>query len=251
MAYDSSEDGDYSRDINDQSDYKSYSTSNVDDEEVNDIVLKLAALEKLNIGPKKNKLIIFNLNGLLIHRAHRLNQSAIPINRIPDGVYNRNRLVYKRDFLDEFMKFCLDRFEVGLWSSAQEYDQDRCTDTGFKSLEKSTKPLFLKELRKIWWHSSRGAMFSESNTLLVDDDPSKALLNPPNTGIFPETYDPNNDDDNALDLKEELAQYLQGLAKAEDVPSYVKEHSFGKPVIGPKHPNWDFYSRVIRRLRNN
>jgi hypothetical protein len=28
--------------------------------------------------------------------------------------------VYKREFSEEFMKFCLERFEVGLWSSAME-----------------------------------------------------------------------------------------------------------------------------------
>jgi hypothetical protein len=28
--------------------------------------------------------------------------------------------VFKRPFSEEFMKFCLERFEVGLWSSAME-----------------------------------------------------------------------------------------------------------------------------------
>jgi hypothetical protein len=29
-------------------------------------------------------------------------------------------LVFKRPFSEEFMKFCLERFEVGIWTSAQE-----------------------------------------------------------------------------------------------------------------------------------
>jgi NADH:ubiquinone oxidoreductase subunit B-like Fe-S oxidoreductase len=33
-------------------------------------------------------------------------------------------LVYKRPFAEEFMKFCLERFEVGIWSSACEKNVD-------------------------------------------------------------------------------------------------------------------------------
>ncbi|KNA07172.1 hypothetical protein SOVF_174340 isoform A [Spinacia oleracea] len=44
---------------------------------------------------------------------------SLSINRRPDAVYGQ-RLVYKRPFLDEFLKFCLERFEVGIWSSAKE-----------------------------------------------------------------------------------------------------------------------------------
>jgi hypothetical protein len=32
--------------------------------------------------------------------------------------------VYKRPFAEEFMKFCLERFEVGIWSSACEKNVD-------------------------------------------------------------------------------------------------------------------------------
>ncbi|KAK4730821.1 hypothetical protein R3W88_023809 [Solanum pinnatisectum] len=49
-------------------------------------------LEKLNLGPKK-KLLVLNLGGLLVHR---------------------------RPFCDQFLKFCLERFEIGIWSSAME-----------------------------------------------------------------------------------------------------------------------------------
>lgn len=30
------------------------------------------------------------------------------------------RSVYKRPYCEEFMKFCLENFEVGIWSSARE-----------------------------------------------------------------------------------------------------------------------------------
>lgn len=56
-------------------------------------------------------------------------------------------------------------------------DQEYCTDSGFMSLEKNDKPIFLKELDKLW---KQKPQYSASNTLLVDDEPCKALLNPVN-----------------------------------------------------------------------
>lgn len=60
-----------------------------------------------------------------------------------------------------------------------------CTDSGYKTLENQRKPIFLKELKKIWENkgfkaslpSSMGK-YSSLNTLLIDDEPYKALLNP-------------------------------------------------------------------------
>nr|XP_016432852.1 PREDICTED: uncharacterized protein LOC107759423 [Nicotiana tabacum] len=68
------------------------------------------SLEKLNLGPKK-KLLVLNLGGLLVDRVHRPNESAV---RRYGGA------IFKRPFCDQFLKFCLERFEVGLWSSARE-----------------------------------------------------------------------------------------------------------------------------------
>ncbi|KAB2606770.1 ubiquitin-like domain-containing CTD phosphatase 1 [Pyrus ussuriensis x Pyrus communis] len=62
------------------------------------------------------------------------------------------------------------------------WDQHECTDSGLKSLENKNKPLFFKELDKVWSYFS--GKYSESDTLSIDDKPYKALLNPPNTGIF-------------------------------------------------------------------
>lgn len=41
-------------------------------------------LEKLNLGPKK-KLLVLNLNGLLVFRIHR--SKKIPLKRLPDTRY--------------------------------------------------------------------------------------------------------------------------------------------------------------------
>ncbi|KAK7378735.1 hypothetical protein VNO80_04182 [Phaseolus coccineus] len=218
-------------------------------------------LEKLNLGPGK-KLLVMNLNGLLLHRVHRSKKGGI--HRSVDGRY-RGYLVFRRPFSGEFMKFCLERFEVGIWSSAMEHnidaalayaigplrknilfvwDQRQCTDSGFKSLENACKPLFFKEVSKVWENVKKGGPFSASNTLLIDDNPYKAFLNPDNSAIFPESYDVNDDADRALDPRRELCLYLKGVAEAGDVPSYVKDNPFGQPAVTSGHRDWKFYCRV-------
>ncbi|VVA35580.1 PREDICTED: ubiquitin domain-containing [Prunus dulcis] len=83
-------------------------------------------------------------------------------------------------------------------------DQVKCTDSGFKTLEKRDKPLFLKELKKVWegkcskTRSSSTGKYSSSNTLLMDNQPYKALLNPPHTAICPAEYKVDQVDDMAL-----------------------------------------------------
>ncbi|XP_070035954.1 uncharacterized protein [Nicotiana tomentosiformis] len=161
------------------------------------------------------------------------------------------------------MKFCLERFEVGLWSSAMElkhgsvldnimvglrpkllfvWDQGKCIDSGFKCLEKKEKPIFLKQMKKIWENKYhilpfRGGKFSESNILMIDDEPHVALLNPPNTAVFPPIFKVGNGRDTFLGPKGDLRKFLDGLADADDVPTYVKEHPFGQPAITASHPN--------------
>lgn len=172
------------------------------------------------------------------------------------------------------MRFCFKRFEVGIWSSAIEknisgvlncgmrgmedklifiWDQQQCTDTGVASLENARKSIYLKELKKIWEGKKNSKLlgvsrqYSSSNTLLIDDKPYKALLNPPNTGIFLESYK-GDTKDTTLGPKSELRRYLEALADADDVPSYVKQHPFGKPAITASHADWDYYSQVLRHI---
>ncbi|CAA2990272.1 Hypothetical predicted protein [Olea europaea subsp. europaea] len=66
------------------------------------------------------------------------------------------------------------------------WDQESCTRTRFNALENHKKPLFIKELSKVWAFPEAGK-YNESNTLLMDDSPYKAVKNPANTAIFPLT----------------------------------------------------------------
>lgn len=68
-------------------------------------------------------------------------------------------------------------------------DQSHCTSTGFNTIENREKPLLLKELRKLWeklepnlpWEKGD---YNEANTLLLDDSPYKALVNPVSQSIL-------------------------------------------------------------------
>uniref|UniRef100_A0A251VT55 Mitochondrial import inner membrane translocase subunit TIM50 n=1 Tax=Helianthus annuus TaxID=4232 RepID=A0A251VT55_HELAN len=223
-----------------------------DNEKETGIELNIS-LEKLNLGPKK-KLLVLPIGGFLVHRAHRRRPKIIPRNRKPDFC-SGSFMIYKRPFCEEFLKFCFERFEVGIWSSAMELDQSHCTETDFMYPDNEYKPVFLKELDHIWskkyiylpWSEGE---YSASNTLLITD-PVKALLNPPNTAIFLGDYDPKNNRDDFLGPNSRLRMFLDGLEEAKDVQTYVKAHPFGDPAITPSHADWDYYSKIIRLYGKN
>ena len=48
----------------------------------------------------------------------------------------------------------------------------------------------------------------------------------------------------------ELRVFLNGLAEATDVPTYVKDHRIGEPPITNSHPDWAYYSKVIRSVND-
>ncbi|KAG0541370.1 hypothetical protein BDA96_02G010700 [Sorghum bicolor] len=217
---------------------------------------------------RKKKLLVLHLNGLLadinqdFHNAH-----------LSNGRF-RCKLVFKRPFCDDFLKFCFRNFDVGVWSSRLRvnvdaavdilmkgskrrllfcWDASKCTATGLYSLENKNKPLVLKELKKLWskeeaadglpWQQEK---FAPSNTLLLDDSPYKALRNPPHTAIFPYPYSyKNRKDDSSLAPGGDLRLYLESLATADDVPRFVREHPFGQPPITETDPDWNFYKRVL------
>lgn len=226
--------------------------------------------ERNIISLKKRKLLVLDINGLLadiipdIRHVHRGRKKV------------GGKVVFKRPFCDDFMKFCFEKFDVGIWSSRKKYnvddvidyilgenrqkllfcwDQDHCTNTGFRTLDNVHKPLVLKELKRLWnkeendlpWEKGD---FSPSNTLLVDDSPYKALCNPAFTAIFPDPYRSDNVNDTALGSGGDLLVYLEGLYEANDVQLYVKQHPFGQQSITSNDPFWNFYSQVIREVRH-
>nr|XP_024358689.1 ubiquitin-like domain-containing CTD phosphatase 1 [Physcomitrium patens]PNR31643.1 hypothetical protein PHYPA_025764 [Physcomitrium patens] len=174
--------------------------------------------------------------------------------------------VFKRPFCIAFIDFCFENFHVGVWSSRMEANvrkildyigeglqhkvmfvmhQGDCTATGFKNPTNRRQPLFLKELAKVWSRFPDGE-FNETNTLLIDDTPYKALLNPPHTAIFlkPYTY---NEQDNFL--AEGLVGYLTHLRNAADVREFVRMHPIGMPAIAAGCMHWNLYRSVLEKIK--
>ncbi|XP_010260259.1 PREDICTED: uncharacterized protein LOC104599401 isoform X2 [Nelumbo nucifera] len=224
----------------------------------------LTSLEREPVSCRR-KLLILDMNGLL----------ADIVCFVPPGytAYTRvgKKAVFKRPFCDDFLKFCFERFDVGVWSSRAKqnldvvvchlmgdmrhnllfcWDQSHCTATGFTTVGNEKKPLVLKELKKLWnkcvpglsWNMGE---YNESNTLLLDDSPYKALLNPPYTSVFPHSYSFRDEKDNSLGPGGDLRVYLEGLAVATDVQNYVKQHPFGQRALTNSNPSWRFYRRVV------
>ncbi|KAG4911730.1 hypothetical protein JHK82_052332 [Glycine max] len=219
------------------------------------------SLDGTQVRSLKKRLIVLDINGLLADVV-----SPPPKGHKADATIAR-RAIFKRPSYLEFLEFCFDKFEVGIWSSRMKKNVDRvidylmgdmkkrllfcwdlshCIETTFKTLENKHKSVVFKDLRKLWdkhdldlpWEKG---YFNESNTLLLDDSPYKALFNPPNTSVFPHTFTYQNESDNSLAEGGELRIYLDGLANAEDMHKYIEEHPFGQEGINETSESWDFY----------
>ncbi|XP_008230903.1 PREDICTED: uncharacterized protein LOC103330124 isoform X2 [Prunus mume] len=213
----------------------------------------------------EKKLLILDINGLL----------ADIVSPPPKGLASDKRIagraIFKRPFYLDFLKFCFEHFEVGVWSSRSKrivervldylmgdmkhnllfcWDLSHCTATGFRTLENRHKTLVFKELRRIWekhdpslpWEKG---VYNESNTLLLDDSPYKALLNPAHTAVFPRPYTFQRGSDTSLGPGGDLRVYLEGLAAAENIQEFIEQEPFGQSPINESSASWPFYLRVL------
>ncbi|KAI5340773.1 hypothetical protein L3X38_020047 [Prunus dulcis] len=213
----------------------------------------------------EKKLLILDINGLL----------ADIVSPPPKGLASDKRIagraIFKRPFYLDFLKFCFEHFEVGVWSSRSRrivervldylmgdmkhkllfcWDLSHCTATGFRTIENRHKTLVFKELRRIWekhdpslpWEKG---IYNESNTLLLDDSPYKALLNPAHTAVFPHPYTFQRGSDTSLGPGGDLRVYLEGLAAAENIQEFIEQEPFGQSPINESSASWPFYLRVL------
>ena len=74
------------------------------------------------LGGEKRKLIILDLNGLLVHReraqskaVHQLRRAGNPPTRKLGGFF-----AWERPSMRFFVEFCLENFDVAVWSSAMK-----------------------------------------------------------------------------------------------------------------------------------
>ncbi|XP_019442401.1 PREDICTED: ubiquitin-like domain-containing CTD phosphatase 1 [Lupinus angustifolius] len=238
-----------------------------DENEVSSQVSRIS-LGGAQVGSLKKKLLVLDINGVLA-------DILFPPPSDIKGEYAMimRAALFKRPFCLEFLKFCFEKFEVAIWSSGKKesveqtidylmgdmkkkllfyWDYSHCTKTtlGINLEENKQKHLMFKDLSKIWenydpnlpWEKG---YYNESNTLLLDDSPYKAWLNPPHTSVFPHEFRYQNKSDNSLAIGGDLREYLDGLANSEDMAKYVEEHPFGQEGINEKSDSWYLYLNVI------
>uniref|UniRef100_A0A6N2MN61 Mitochondrial import inner membrane translocase subunit TIM50 n=1 Tax=Salix viminalis TaxID=40686 RepID=A0A6N2MN61_SALVM len=224
----------------------------------------VCTLEQPRIRRVTKKLLILDVNGLLADIANLVVSGKSGEHCcIKLGCISR---IFQKPFCDDFLRFCFQKFDVGVWTSRTKrnmnplidflfgdsrhkllfcWDQSHCTDTGFTTVENTSKPMFLKELKKIWEylestpHLNKGE-YNESNTLLLDDSPYKALCNPVHTAIFPQSYRYRDGADSSLGPNGDLRLYLERLAEAENIQEYISQHPFGQRAITEFDPSWFF-----------
>ncbi|KAL9249178.1 hypothetical protein AKJ16_DCAP01043 [Drosera capensis] len=223
----------------------------------------LASALKPDTSSRK-KLLILDINGLLVDIVPTLSEEFTPDTTIS------GKAVFKRPHCDDFLQFCFEKFEVGIWSSRTRknvelvidfllgpnkekllfcWDQSHCTETGYNTIHNQDKPLLLKEIRKLWTKQGQDLPwergdYNESNTLLLDDSPYKGLRNPPYTAIYPYPYEYRDIKDRSLGPTGDLRIYLERLARADNVQSFVRANPFGQRPITRTSLSWPFYSKI-------
>ncbi|XP_024520960.1 uncharacterized protein LOC9639528 isoform X1 [Selaginella moellendorffii] len=224
-------------------------------------------------GAGKKKLLILDVNGLLVD-TYFMKEDRPP--RLHDAVVGRF-LVYRRPHCEEFLQFCLRHFHVAVWSSAKEHNvmgmvnlilgeskkllafiwsQKWCTDTGVKCLDNKFKPLFLKELKKVWESSKPDVPWDKGeygpwNTLLIDDSPHKVLRNPDHTAVLALPYSAMETTTSADDFLPALQGYLTKLIDVPDVRDFVRSNPIGQPLITEDSRDWDFYSKLKLSVKSS
>ncbi|KAK1384210.1 hypothetical protein POM88_021945 [Heracleum sosnowskyi] len=192
-------------------------------------------------GSVQKKLLVLDLNGLL---ADVVGDKTVRINA--DG-HVAGKKVFKRPFCEDFLQFCFNRFTVGVWSSRRKENVDKVLQVLMPEEDRS-------KLAFVWnqSHCTRTGKvvdYDESNTLLLDDSPYKALLNPPYTAVFPTPYRYQDQNDDGLGPGGDLRVYLEGLALAENVKEYVEQNPFGQKSIMKSDPSWSYYAKVIQHVK--
>mmetsp|Transcript_20635 Transcript_20635/g.25020 ORF Transcript_20635/g.25020 Transcript_20635/m.25020 type:complete len:272 (+) Transcript_20635:59-874(+) len=208
---------------------------------------KSVRISNASSGDIKSIVLVLDLNGLLVHRV-RVSHKNKGSDKRDKGVRVGRSIMYIRPYTQEFLELIFNHFDIVIWSSARVdniqaiidvvlnkkqrdsvkavLDQSHCKWAGPHPNEPQ-KPLFLKELSRVW-----EVVGTPSNTLLVDDSPEKADLNPPYTAVHPKPWCRENQHDTSLRKGGPLYAFFEKLAKHRDtaacvdVPSYIKTNPY-------------------------
>jgi hypothetical protein len=170
-------------------------------------------LEDIRIDNVPKKLLILDLNGVLIHRviSNNINLKS----KIVLGKFN----ILLRKGIRKFIDKCLAKYNVAIWSSVTKknindyiklifgdrenelifvWDQTHCHAIP----RKNTYPLFIKNLETVW---VKFPQYNQNNTIIIDDSPKKMVNNPKCCVIIAKEWIP-------IKNKEKKDKYLNNLS---------------------------------------
>ncbi|KAI8387380.1 HAD-like domain-containing protein [Blakeslea trispora] len=175
----------------------------------------------------KQQLLILDLNGTLVSRVGK-------------------RSMYARPYSQEFLNYVFDNFNVMLWSSARPHsvrNMSRLFTTHIKKLvavwdresfglskyDYNRKCLTIKDLDKVWDYFD--GQYDATNTILIDDSPEKAQLQPYNC-VHPHEFEHTSDSFVSSGESEllQLIEYLKILRTQSNVSNYIKNHPYNYQI---------------------
>lgn len=132
--------------------------------------------------------------------------------------YEKHHTVYKRPHVDDFLKFCFEHFDVGIWTAAGAgyadwvlsyllteeqrkslifvHTENRCTQiySMFAPSSEFEYPFIkVKDLKKIFKRKFNGIRYPRHRILIVDDTPHTYRRNYGNAIPIPSFYCSNSD----------------------------------------------------------
>ncbi|ORZ19877.1 HAD-like domain-containing protein [Absidia repens] len=180
---------------------------------------------------RKKHLLILDLNGTLLSRT------------------NRRTGMFVRPHIDAFLNYIFDHFKVMVWSSAQapsvchmvslfgEKHKAQLVKTwsrshfGLSSLDIQRKTPTIKDLTRVWGKFKK---YSAHNTVILDDSPSKSVLQPYNS-IHLHTFNHNSTEFLTHGDHELLSvmDYLKQLQLQTNIPNFMRNTPYAS--ISPSH----------------
>ena len=196
-----------------------------------------------------------------------------------DTLINR-KAVRPHPGVRDFLREVLDLFHVIVWSSMIMANTEAIVDFLFRGLPRPCLVLgqeacdelvdekgfpvpkfggrgggqqFLKVLRSRLWRGipilegvPHGHWPTPENTLLVDDSPTKSVLNPPGTVVFPDTWTGDRKDTFLVDR---LAPYLRMVVlHPGSIPDFVRSNPIGNAALSPRD---NVYKSIVRLAKIN
>jgi len=184
----------------------------------------------------KKKLLILDCNGMLWS-----SQKATSVPRVKNnhGVYYiQGSIYFERLKLHEFLARCFQVFDVAIWTCAQKRRMDAMKETIFTEDEQYQfkfvwdqsmtmnswvrRPdgacnVMMKNLGDVW--SRYMGEYDDTNTILIEDSPTKAFMNPSRTALHPPTFEFGDCTDRfLLDI---LWPFLERLSVARDMRRFL------------------------------